>query len=99
MRNRREASLSNQIFGDVTAWRAVRNAGRINPSFHEEQQNPKPSNRIAELNEELRRLNVLRKTDLTGSQRAQLTLLQNQFACNLHHEMIKTGHKPIRTKR
>jgi hypothetical protein len=99
MRNRAEISLSNQTFGDVTAWRGIRSAGKNTiVEFHVPVEQPKPVNRIAELNEELRRFNNLRGTDLTPQQKSQLEFLQKQNRNKLFEEMKIVGHKPIRTK-
>lgn len=97
MRNRE--TLGNQTFPDMTAWRGIRNADRANVLFSSLPEEPKPINRIVELNEELKAYNALSNNpNLTQKQRSQCKLLQQQRREELHNQMTKAGHKPIRTK-
>lgn len=99
MGNRTEAPLCNQTFRDVTAWRGIRNAERSNVVLYPLAETPKPINRIAELNQELKILNALSSNqNLTSQQRSQCKLLQQQRRGELFEEMAKAGNKPIRTK-
>ena len=98
---RSRETLGNQTFSDITAWRGVRNAERNNiVEFHTPVEQFKPVNRIAELNQELRMFNAFSNNpNLNPQERSQCKLLQQQRRSELFEEMVKSGHKPIRTKK
>lgn len=94
MRNRAEAPLHNQTFSDPTASIGIRNADRkrvkvrsINPQ----------TVRITELNQQLASLRMQKKEGLIN--RSEYGTRQQQLASKLQEEMIKAGHKSVRTKK
>jgi len=108
MGNRIETSLSNCTFGDVTAWRAIRNADKNSTqkeSFLDQtpisksegmQTIQSQANKITELNGQL---SVLWRQKQTGEiSPKEYRTLQQELASKLHDAERQRGHKPIRTK-
>jgi hypothetical protein len=102
MRNRIEVPLSNYTFGDATAWRAIRNAERAasHKSLFGENPEVKIGNlqneRITGLNQQLGELRKQKNQGLITP--SEYRMVQKELATQLHEQMRKAGHKPIRTK-
>ena len=95
----RSESLSNQTFKDITAWRAIRSAERrpdrqtYPVTVYQKPEQPKQPTRIAQLNEELTRLHMIKREGYirTPEQNAQYRLLLKQRRAELHEEMERLG--------
>ena len=97
MRNKAEVSLSNpSLFPDVTAWRALRNVER-GMKAHSPVEQPKPINRIAELNGQLSTLWQQKKTGEISPK--EYRTRQQELASILHEAERQRGHRSIRTKK
>lgn len=102
MRNSAEVSLSNRSFPDITAWRAVRNAGKSGMpvtifQLESSQATQPPTNRITELNGQLSVLWQQKKTGEISPK--EYRTRQQELASILHEAERQRGHKPIRTKK